>query len=70
MDISLGNLYVDIGAERLKGESKITFNVSTSSPGLMIAKGMELLFCPKVVTQSLTDVSELIVEISSTLIFS
>ena len=47
MDISLGNLYVAIGAERLKGESKITFNVSLSSPGLMIAKGMDCFFVPR-----------------------
>ena len=36
----------------------------------MITKAMELLFCSKVVTQSLTESSELIVEISSPLIFS
>lgn len=36
----------------------------------MITKAMELLFCSKVVTQSLTEASELIMEISSPLIFS
>ena len=55
-----------LGVKGVKG----SLNVSPSSTGLLITKGMELPFCPKVVTQSLTDVSELIVEISSTLIFS
>ena len=55
---------------RLKG-LKGSLNVSPSSTGLMISVWKYCFFCPKVVTQSLTDVSELIVEISSTLmIFS
>ena len=38
-----------LGVKGVKG----SLNVSPSSTGLLITKGMELPFCPKVVTQSL-----------------
>ena len=54
----------------LKGLKGSSLNVSPSSPGLMIGVWNYCFFGLKVVKQSLTDVSELILEVSSTLIVS
>ena len=54
-----------LGLKGLKG----SLNVSPSSTGLLI-RVWNCFFVQRVVTQSLTEVSELIVEISSTLLFS